>query len=117
MCVPLCSAVTATLMSVGCRIVQKYVGKCEGSAWRNNILPLRFKSRFAISNDMTSLNFLLLILTTYEQNVLHIKYQHFFYKTSAPAMGPTKPPIEWVPMFFTGGKAIGTHLHLLSGLK
>ena len=30
-----------------------------------------------------------------------------FLKTSRPAVGPTKPPLEWVPVLFLGGKVAG----------
>jgi hypothetical protein len=30
----------------------------------------------------------------------------FLFATSRPAQGPTQPPIQWVPLFFSGGKGV-----------
>jgi len=68
------------------------------------------------------MNSLLLISTTDEQNVLRIKYVHFFHKTSAPAMGPTGSPMQWIPGFLPQGQngrgvKLTIHLHLVPRLR
>jgi hypothetical protein len=42
----------------------------------------------------------------------------FLFATAfRPALGPTQPPIQWVPLVFSPGVQFTTHLHLMPRLR
>jgi hypothetical protein len=98
------------LISVGVRVVVEGVKSCLGRILQRTVQVVDRDSVFGMATRGL------------DGPAIESRWGRDFEHPSRPALGPTHPPMQWIPGFFPGGKAargvaLTIHLSLAPKLK